>query len=111
MSKFIEVQENVNEINQIAEATFKTLADEFAIKFPDANPLPTVVYVFLKEAAKVLSEQKEEGSEVSLNLFHMLEMGISHEEVEGEKDGNFTPFAIPGQEFKLMVKSDDSTEE
>lgn len=108
----IEVRENESEIAAISEAAAKILQSEHNIKFSNPVGLPTVVYTFLKATMQHLAQNKTEGEDSEINLFQLLDIGISYREGEdGEKDGNFTPYAVPGQEFKLIVKDDENTED
>ena len=59
-----------------------------------------------------LSKEKSMDVDTEINLMDVLTVGISYRESEdGEKDGNFTPYAIPGQVFKTTIKSDEVTED
>lgn len=111
MPKHIEITENKQEIELIAQKTCEILSAEHGISITEQAAAGTVAYVFLKQAIKFVSENRQENTEVVINLFQLLDVGVSHEEVDGEKDGNYVPFVAPGQEFKLLVKSDDGTED
>lgn len=113
-AKFIEVRENETEISAIAAGAHDLLTNEFNINVRVADAIPTIAYAFLRSAAAHIAANKptESGEVYELNLFQLLDMGVSLEEGEdGEKDGNYTPFTNPGQEFKLIIKDDGLTEE
>jgi hypothetical protein len=112
MVKFIEIRDNEKELMQIAENARLSLERQMGIKINNASGIPTVVYMFLLETVNFLNKQKEEGTDVEVNLMNLMTLGISHRESEdGEKEGNFTPYLQPGQELKLLVKDDEDTEE
>jgi hypothetical protein len=111
-AKLIEIRENEKEILKIAEKAAKYLESENNIVVSHAQAIPTIAYGFLREAINYLNEQKAAGSDIELNLMQLIDLGISYRENdEAEKEGNFTPYAAPGQEFKLLVKDDAETEE
>lgn len=112
MAKFIEVLENKKEISKIAERAQKFLDSENGIVITDPRVVATTTYVFLREAIKYLSEHKADADKTELNLLQLIDIGVSkRENDEAEKEGNYTPYANAGQEFKLLVKDDDDTEE
>lgn len=111
-AKLIEIRENEQEILKISEKAAKYLEAEHNIVISHAQAIPTFAYAFLREAINYLKENKAAGTDVELNLMQLLDIGVSHRENdEAEKEGNYTPYARPGQEFKLLVKDDDDTEE
>jgi len=111
-SRLIEIRENVKEISKIADRAAKYLDEENRITITHSLAIPTIVYAFMREAINFLTENKVVGSDIEINLMQLLDLGISYRENdEAEKEGNFTPYARPGQEFKLLVKSDEDTEE
>lgn len=112
MAKYVEVStESAEEIQAYSEQAAKLLLEENGIKVAPPEAVATIAFQFLRAAISNLSQQKEEGADVETNLFHLVELGITHTEVDGEKDGNFVPYANPGQEFKLMAKADGDTED
>lgn len=113
-AKFIEVRENETEISAIAAAAHTLLTDEFNINVRVADAIPTIAYAFLRASAAHVASNKpvEPGETYEINLFQLLDLGVSYQEGEdGEKDGNYTPFTNAGQEFKLIIKDDGLTEE
>lgn len=111
-AKLIEIREDEKAFMKIADRAQKYLESENNISISHAQAIPTIAYAFLREAINYLNEQKSTGQDVELNLMQLLDIGISHRENdEAEKEGNFTPYARPGQEFKLLVKDDNETEE
>jgi len=112
-ARLIEIRENEKEITKIAERAQKALDTENNILITHSAAIPTIAYAFLKEAVVFLNENKAVGANIEINLMQLLDLGISHREPDDdstEKDGNFTPYSRPGQEFKLLVKSDEDTE-
>ena len=111
-AKLIEIRENEKEILKVAERAQKFLDSENNIVISHAQVIPTIAYAFMREMINFLNEQKAPGSDVEVNVMGLFDMGISYRENEdAEKEGNFTPFLRPGQEFKLLVKDDAETEE
>jgi len=110
-AKIIEIRQNEKEIQKIADRAQKSLEMENHITISRSEAIPTIVYVFLREAIGFLNDNKSVGNDVAINFMQLFDMGISHREGDGEKEGNFAPFMIPGQEFKLLVKDDNETEE
>jgi hypothetical protein len=111
-AKLIEIRENEKEILKIAEKASKYLEAEHNIVISHAQAIPTIAYGFLREAIQHINEHKAAGTDYELNLMQLIDLGVSHRENdEAEKEGNYTPYARPGQEFKLLVKDDDDTEE
>jgi len=109
---FLEIRENQKEIAKICDRANKALISEHNINVTHAPAIATISYRFLQQAIAYLNEKKTAGEDISINLMQLFDMGISYRENdEGEKVGNFTPFLIPGQEFKLMVKDDGVTED
>lgn len=111
-AKLIEIRENEKEINHIAENAAKLLETENNIVISQPAAIPTIAHAFLREAINYLAANKTTGGDIELNLMQLLDVGISYRENdEAEKEGNFTPYATPGQEFKLLIKDDEDTEE
>lgn len=110
-AKLIEIRDDKKPIGEISEKTQKILAQEHHIKISLAEAIPTIAYVFLREAINYLNKNKASGQDVEINLMQLFDMGISFRESDGEKEGNFTPYLTPGQEFKLLVKNDEATED
>lgn len=109
-TKLLEIRENQKEIAQIAKNTQEVLDEMHNITITDPSGIPTIAYRFIEQAIKFLNEKKEKGKDIEINLMQLLDIGISHRSSDGEKDGNFTPYVNPGQEFKLLVKTDNDTE-
>jgi hypothetical protein len=111
-AKLIELRDNEKEILKIAERAAKFLEAEHNIVISPSQAIPTIAYSFLREAISFANENKAPGTDYDINLMQLIDIGISHREnEEAEKEGNYTPYARPGQEFKLLVKDDEETEE
>lgn len=110
-AKFIPVTENKKEIMDICENTHAILVQNHNIKISNAEAYPTIVSVFLKEVVNKLKEMRHPNEDISINLFNIIEMGISQEIMEeDENDGNIVPYCIPGVVFKADVKNDADSE-
>lgn len=111
-TKLIELRDNEKELMKIAERAQKVLDAEHNLVITAHQAVPTIAYVFLRETIAYVNEHKAAGTDFELNLMQLLDIGVSHRENdEAEKEGNYTPYARPGQEFKLLVKDDNDTEE
>lgn len=110
-STLIEIREDSKEIMEIAEAAHKYLYAEHNINLEPSKAIPTIAYAFLRQTIEFINEKKAPDTDYSINLMQLLDIGISHRSNEdAEKEGNYTPYARPGQEFKLLVKDDNETE-
>lgn len=110
--RVIEIRDNRKEIMEIAERTNISSKSKYGMSFKNPEWIPTLAYEFMMQAVLFLNEKKAAGEDVELNMFQLFDMGITHRENdEAEKEGNFTPYLTPGQEFKLLVKDDGDTEE
>jgi len=110
-AKLIEIRDNKKELMEISERAQAVLDQENRIKITQAAAIPTIVYAFLRETINYLNRNKVSGQDIEINLMQLMDIGISFRESDGEKDGNFTPYITPGQEFKLLVKDDEETED
>lgn len=108
----IEIKVNEKEVLKIAERAQKLLKEQFGVDVTSVSGIPTITYAFISSAMSFVNERKSQDGEYKLNIMELFDLGVSYRAAEeGEKDGNFTPFMIPGQEFKLLIKDDSSTEE
>jgi hypothetical protein len=108
----IEIRENEKEIKKISERAQTLLLEQFGIDVTNSEGIPTIAYAFFSSAMAFVNERKAPGTDYSVNLMQLFEIGINHRVTEdGEKEGNYVPFLVPGQEFKLMVKDDSETEQ
>ena len=111
-AKLVEIRESAEELDTIAQNAKLHLEKEFNITIPEHKAIPTIAYAMLREAMAYLAKAKAEGQDVEINFLQLFDLGVSHREAEdAEKDGNFTPYVRPGQEFKLIIKDDGETEE
>lgn len=93
--KFIEVEQK--ELKAIAKDAQEKLR-AVGIDVPAEDAIPTIASVFLKHAVKLVAETKGE-----INVCQLFDMGIDEEDGEA--------YLVPGQEFKLLIKSDDESED
>lgn len=108
---FVEITKNEKEIKKISETTQKILENESSITITNANVIPTIAYTFLRTVAAWLGDNKSTESDVLIDVMGLMEMGVSYRESEdGEANGNFTPFIVPGPEFKQRIKDNELTE-
>jgi hypothetical protein len=111
-ARLVEIRENEKEIMKIALKAQTVLTEENNISISHAEAIPSIAYVFMKEMIGYLNEHKSAGTDVEINFMQLMDIGISHRENDdAEKEGNFTPFVRPGQEFKLLIKDDNATED
>lgn len=115
MSKvnFLEFKNSRKEIESISEAAEAQLKSDHGILIGDPAVAATVAYVFIENVFKYLNAKKSVGEDIEINFGEILSMGVVSREADEdeEKDGNFVPFAHPGQIAKAIIKSDDDTEE
>lgn len=110
-AKLIELNQNKKEIMDISKTAQALLSDR-DIDVSDARGIPTIVFEFLRAAWEYLGKNKDENGAVEINLFGLLDMGVANQKLDdGEKEGNFAPYARPGQGAKLYIKDDGTTEE
>lgn len=103
-AKFIEVQEQSKELKAITEKAQAYLIEN-GITISQMEAIPTIVYGFLQQTIQYLNKAKTEDDEVELNMMQLFDIGIS------STDEGMVPYLTPGQEFKLLIKSDDESEE
>lgn len=94
-AKFIEIEQK--ELKAISKDAQDRLR-EAGIDIPMEDAIPTIAVAFLKQAIKHVAVTKEE-----LNLLQLFDMGIDEEDN--------TPYLVAGQELKLLIKSDDESED
>lgn len=110
-ARLIEIREDEKELIKIAKDAQDILDKDHKILISMHDAIPTICYVYLKEVIKYLDSHKVTGSNISLNMMQLFDMGVSYREnVNAEKEENFTPFLTPGQEFKLTSKADEEEE-
>lgn len=107
----VQITNNEKEIIDISKAAQELLAREHKIGMSNFEGYPTIVSAFLRTAIAYLAEHKSTTEDVVIDLFGLLDIGVTFRESEdGENDGNFTPFATAGPEFRKKVKDNDVTE-
>lgn len=112
-AKMYGIKENRKEIMEIAEATQKSLSEDFNITITRAEGIPTIAAEFVKHMWEFLNKNKNaNGPDIEINFLNMFQAGVSHlETADGEKDGNFTPYMNVGQIPRTIIKSDEMTED
>lgn len=97
-ARIITIEKDQAEILQIAEMAAKDLAQNHKIKFTNFIGIPTMITILFQEMFKYISEHPEDGE------INFMELFTSGKDEEGL-------FMYPGPGMKLLVKSDDETEE
>lgn len=97
-SRIVTIEKDQAEIIQIAEKSAKELRENHKIRFTNFVGIPTIVNVLFQEMFKYIGEHPEEGE---LNFMELFTVGKDEEGV----------YMYPGPGMKLLVKSDDETEE
>lgn len=111
-SNLIEVRHDEKSVMKISEMARNILKAEHNVDVRRADVLPTIVKVFLDCSVSFLNTEKSVGNDVKVNILDSVTLGITHRDNEdAEKEGNFVPYALPGIDFKMMVKDDGETEE
>lgn len=107
-----EVRKDREKLNQILADSVRAMKEEYDVDIlGDENAL-AFVYQFLRSAAAHVAANKSEDGQSSVDLFNLVEIGVAFDENEdAEKEGNFVPYALVRQEFKLITKDDGITEE
>ena len=104
-------QEN-EAVLKIAKMAQEKLINDRKISISMSEAIPTIVHDFLYCVAQYLDKNKSTSSDVNINLMNLIEMGVTFRESDdGEKDGNFVPYIVPGTIFKTLIKSDEMTED
>jgi hypothetical protein len=91
---------------KIAQGTLRRLKNR-GIALDDATSIAKITRATLIELALLINESRSQSEDEEINLLQLIDAGVSYDEVNSE----FIPYARPGQEFKLLVKDDDATEE
>ena len=111
-AKLIEIRENNKELSSAADAAKDILYDDYNIAINHSAGIPTIAYVFVKEAVKFLNENKKEGEDVRLELFDLLTLGINFTDTsEDEKLNNFEPTVMPGPGLSTLVQDENEDED
>lgn len=111
-AKLVQLNTNKKEIEEICAKAQKVLDEERNINVSNSLGIAAIAYEFLNAAAQWLAENKKPGTDISIDLMQIIEMGISYRDSEdGENEGNFTPFVSPGQHFKTVIKDNEMTED
>jgi hypothetical protein len=105
ITKYIQYKENSSEITQILNRSVKILDESNKIACGQANVAGTITAVFFEEVLNWMATNMVHGEDISINFVHLVEFGITYE------DNTITPYAVPGQEMKLIIKNDSETEE
>lgn len=110
--KLEEIHENQKELKKIAEQAQKALIAENNIEVTVPEAILTIAKKCFIAAINMANEMKSEDEDVIINFMELFDIGISYRKNdEAEKEGNFTPFLVPGREMKLLAKDDAITEE
>lgn len=96
-SRIITIEKNEKEILEVAERSSKELAQNYKIHITNFEGIPTIVSVVYQELFKYIGEHLEE----EINFMELFGAGKDDDGV----------FMYPGPGMKLLVKSDDETEE
>lgn len=110
-AKLIEITKNREELLGIAKIAKDILDDNYNIKISLSDAIPTIVYVFMENMYQYLRDNKSQDTNITIDFMGLMELGITYRYSEdGEKEGNFTPFIVPGPTCKIMIKDDTLTE-
>lgn len=108
----VELRINEKEINEVALNAKTVLANDNNIIVTAEQAIPTIAYAFIKCLMQKVAENRTIDENYEVDFASLFTIGVAYSEREdGEKEGNFVPYLIPGQEFKLAIKSDEDTEE
>ena len=96
-SRIITIEKNEKEILEISERSSKELSKNYKIDITNFEGIPTIVSVVFQELFKFIGENPDE----EINFMELFGVGKDEDGV----------FMYPGPGMKLLVKSDDETEE
>lgn len=96
-SRIITIEKNEKEILEISEKSSKELAQNYKINITNFEGIPTIVSVVFQELFKFIGENPDE----EINFMELFGVGKDEDGV----------LMYPGPGMKLLVKSDDETEE
>lgn len=96
-SRIITIEKNEKEILEISEKSSKELSQNYKINITNFEGIPTMVSVVFQELFKFIGENPDE----EINFMELFGVGKDEDGV----------FMYPGPGMKLLVKSDDETEE
>lgn len=100
-SRKLIIEKNEQEILQIAEKTATDLKRDYNIVVSGFEGIPTITYEFFHQLIKYMGENPDVDGINFLELF-----GVDRD----EENVNSLTF-YPGPDMKLLIKSDDETEE
>lgn len=103
-----EITENKQEIRDISLIT-QSVLKERGIIINNAEILPTIVFDYIRAAAKYTKELATStgSNNVTINFADLFEIGVNDRVTEeGEKGMNVVPVLIPGTEMQIVVKDD-----
>jgi hypothetical protein len=101
----VEPSTNRYEIEQIANNANLVLKENHHIRCGTGKVATTITVVFVKEIFNWLMKNTKPGTDTILNLCQLIDFGITY------IDDDFTPSMVAGQEFKLIIKNDEQTED
>lgn len=91
--------------NKISDRTTKYLQRENSISFDGrAITIPTIAHEFFAALIEELNDNRISDGAIEINMAQLFDIGIQG---NGEE---YVPYLRAGQEFKLMVKDDNTTE-
>lgn len=96
-ARIITIEKNEKEILEVAEKSSKELYQNHKIKITNFEGIPTMVSVVFQELFKFVGENPD----TEINFMELFGVGKDDEGL----------FMYPGPGMKLLVKSDDETEE
>lgn len=105
--KIVEPKEFTKEEIKVGEAAYRVMKLDRGIDGNDAATVSKMARSFFVELILYLNENRSKEEDFEINLLQLADIGIVYD-IENEK---FVAVARPGQEYKLLVKDDDSTEE
>ena len=99
-------------IDEVSKVAQKVLKDERHINITMHEAIGTIAYEFFYAMAQYIEKNKSVDEDIEINFFNFLSMGATYRSSEeGEKEGNFTPYLLPGVILKTVIKSDEVSED
>lgn len=110
--KTIDKPEYSKEMQKIGETAKRILKSDRYIDIDSVPVILDMTRAFFIELMMYLNEERSSEEAIEVNVVQLLDVGVEYQPAEEEgAEGVYVPFARPGQEFKLLVKDDDITEQ
>ena len=104
-SIFVKATRDAEELYKIGEAIADIIDTNNNIECSNGQSPLTITVVFVREVYNWLVKNHKTGTDLIINFCQLIDFGLVYLEEE------VTPTIVAGQEFKLIIKNDDETED